>query len=261
MSEEKNAREVSTDPSITTPLLDSEQAAEDYLEEALMCFSAAAAPRVRKSVSDYAHKTTDELEQEIVVTYVLRMLKLNFWKEFNAYKKEKRNFVHARVYNGVMTRQYYHNVVMHSPVRLAWLLRPFPKYEDRASDIIDFGAKRLREALEAKIVYSNGHLDAKATKVILEIVQYFENRTKGRIAHQLNSTTKNYNANVNVNIETNPTDLKELDARLQNVQKQIAQYQGSYLIDSLPPRTVEEIPEELEAELIGEIKADEGIEP
>jgi hypothetical protein len=254
--EEKN-EDPTKDLEVPIPLTMYDSEKDEFLEEMLRCFSPAIEPRMRKAVSDYASKSTEELESEIDVSYALRLLKLSFWKEFNNHKISKRNFVHARVYHGIMTRQYYHNKIMHSPARMAWLMRPFPKYEDRASDIIDFGAKRLREALEAKLIYSNGHLDAKATKVILEIVQYFENRTKGRIAHQLNSTTKNFNANVNVNIETAPTDLKELDERLNNVQKQIAQYQGSYLIQDLPMRSVN-VPEELEAEIIGEMTADEG---
>ena len=102
---------------------------------------------------------------------------------------------------------------------------------------------KLREALGAKLIYPNGYLDAKATKVVLDIAQYFENRTKGRVAHQLKVDTKTQSltANVNIGIKSSPKDLRELDHKLASLRSQIARYEGNELTHNLPEKIVEEM--------------------
>jgi len=173
-----------------------------------------------------------DLEDQLCPTPQLRQIRQSFWEEIARCIHNHDVFHPVNVYKGISSGTYWFEYVCNDPLRFAFVLRPVSLYDKKAPEIVDFGMSRLREALEAKIIYPNGYLDAKATKVILEIVQHFENRIKGTVEQKL----KIQSLSMNVNAEMKVNDKKDIDEKLEALKRKIAQYEGAALTHELPER-------------------------
>lgn len=192
-----------------------------------------------KVPKEYLEMEDAEIEELVQPTKTDRMLRISFWNEIDRLKRgasQNSAYNSTRVWSGICTRQYFYDKFLRNTKKIAFLFHPPTQYNDRALEMIDFGLGRLREALGAKIVYPNGHLDPKATKVILDIVQYFDARMKGTLKQQVAIESKNQTTNVEVNLTGN---LEDLDKQLQNLRQQISLHQGNQLTQGIPERIVD----------------------
>lgn len=228
----------------------------DHKEYALSLLSKVVQEKYKEVSEAQKALSEEQLEEICTFTQMNRLLRLAFWREVDkCIANPTYKFVWRVVANGICTKEGY-TAFTDTPLKIEWLLRRPPSYTDKAEEIISYGTSRLREALTAKLIYPNGYLDAKATKTILDIVNYFENRTKGRIAHSLNvnqrTESKSVNVNVNVSSSGDPKkDLVDLDQKLETLRTQIRGYEQPNPILGLPEPVSDDLMEELRKEDAG----------
>lgn len=217
---------------------------QSKFEYAVSLFGPSVREKIRTLPKELLDMSDEDAEKQLEPNMTDKMLRSAMWREVERVQANPGAvFRVANIYNGICSSAHFYAHICNLEKRLAYIVRPMQTYDDKAGEIVDYGITRLREALQAKLVYPNGYLDAKATKVVLDIVQYFENRTKGRIAHQLkvDSKTQTLTANVNIGVRTSPQDLRDLDSKLKDLRKQIAQYEGDQLTHNLPEKIVHEM--------------------
>lgn len=189
--------------------------------------------RAREKIpQEYLDMTDEMIERRFEITPTDRILRLSFWREVERALAAGEDVMKpVNAYTGVTSNKQFYNV-LNNPHRGAYVLRPPRSYEQQAHEIINKGVSKLREALDANLVYTNGHLDARAAKTILDIVSYFENRVKGTLTQKikLDSTVQTQNISLNVG------NIVDVESKLKEVKAKISQYENSSLIETLPPK-------------------------
>lgn len=195
------------------------------------------AEKFRKIPSEYFEMDFDQLEKEVEPTQVEMMLRRSMWKEIRRVSSEKGTVIRpVNVYSGICSRENF-SLVTQNPKKFAYLLTPPRTYEQNVNHLIDRGMEKLMSVLDAKLVYSNGHMDAKATKTLLDVVAYFESRIKGGIKQKVDINSKNQNLDVQVTVSTN--NMQDLDQKLAKMREDLAVYAGQELVQGLPERVID----------------------
>lgn len=197
-----------------------------------------------KNIPEEYHDMTDEqLENVVRPSQVDRLLKIKFWKEIDRITKEQRETIKVmNVYDGVCSRAYFYNNFLKDEGRVAYFYRKPITYEDMANELIEYGLQRLRnEVLPARIIFEDsGHIDSKGVKVLLELIQYLDLRTKGSVVqkHQVESKS------MHVNVDAKDVGGINIQDEIKKIQMQIAQAKGAQLVEGLPERVVVDVNQE-----------------
>ncbi len=181
----------------------------------------------------------EELEKQFSFTKTDRIIRICLWKEIARAQElnlPKINIV--RMLRGICSEPTFFKHLKND-FKVAYYLRPPQTYESQVGELIDIGVKKLREAFDAKLVYSNGHLDARAAKTLLDILAYFEDRTKGAIEQKIKMDAKMQNSNMNVTV--NFKSMTEVDKKLDELRARLADYASVDLVHTLPQRTVKDV--------------------
>jgi len=190
--------------------------------------------KVEKIPSEYFEMDFDQLEKEVSPSQIDIMLRRSFWREIHRVTKEQGHIIRpVNIYTGVCSRENFYHVTSNLK-KFAYLLTPPRTYEQNVAHIVDHGLEKLMTVLDAKLIYSNGHMDAKATKTLLDVVAYFESRIKGGIKQKMDISSKNQNLDVQVTVSTN--NMQDLDQKLQKMREDLAVYAGQDLVQGLPER-------------------------
>lgn len=205
------------------------------LQLAVSLLTPGLARQYEKIPQTYHEMHEDELRKLAHPTDTEEMLRISFWREVrNCAEKLGEVLSPINVYTGACTKEHFYNYIVSKPEKLALILRPPASYEMKANVILDRGTSRIMEALNAKVVYSNGHMDAKATKTVLDIVAYFDSRTKGAVKQKIEIDSKNQTTTVNVSVSAQK--MTDLDHKLREVKEKLAQFEGQTLVQDLPER-------------------------
>jgi hypothetical protein len=225
----------------TPTLLDLEEHSEHTLNLATKLLTPGLVQKFQKIPEEYFAMSEEDLEKLVSPTKTDEMLRVSFWNEVRRVTEASEiRLKPIKVYDGVCTREHFNSYIVASPLKFAYILRPPPSHKAKSELIISRGTSKLLEALDAKLVYSNGHMDAKATKTVLDIVAYFESRMKGAVTQKVE--TKNLNVEVK-HSTTEASQHKELDQKLLNLRNQIAIFEGQELVQDLPEK-VKDVSEE-----------------
>lgn len=195
------------------------------------------AEKLAKIPPEYFEMELSQLEREVEPTQVEMMLRRAFWVEVRRVSTEKGTVIKpVNIYSGICTKENF-ALVTGNPKKLTYLLTPPRTYEQNVNHLIDRGMEKLMSVLDAKLVYSNGHMDAKATKTLLDVVAYFESRIKGGIKQKMDINSKNQNLDVQVTVSTN--NMQDLDQKLAKMREDLAVYAGQELVQGLPERVID----------------------
>lgn len=203
----------------------------DLVETALNLFTPLYKERYKQIAEKYKDVPDEELEKLVQLSVADRQLRISFWGEVRAAIREGRQGNPANIYAGICTRQNFYTRITKCPERLAWLMRPQKDYVKQAEEIIDYGLSKLRDALNCKVQFNNGHMDTKAVKTMLDILSYFENRTKGPVKQKIQIDSTSMNANVTIDVSNSMDDIER---RIEEARKRVAEYEGKALIQGVP---------------------------
>jgi len=196
--------------------------------------------RYHEVPKEYLEMSDEKLEEQFSFTKTDRMVRICLWKEIARVQELNLPKINiARMLKGICAPQTFFQHLLKNDFRVAYYLRPPQSYESQVGELIDIGVKKLREAFDAKLVYSNGHLDARAAKTLLDILAYFEDRTKGAIEQKIKMDAKMQNSNMNVTV--NFKSMTEVDKKLDELRARLADYASVDLVHTLPQRTVKDV--------------------
>lgn len=204
------------------------------LEVACSLLTTGMKEKLDKIPSEYLGMDLSQLEEMANPTQLDRMLRKSFWKEVERVTSKLGEVLRpVNIYTGICTRENFHYVLL-NPAKFAFLLNPPRSYEKNITHIMEQGVEKLITVLDAKLVYSNGHMDAKATKTLLDVVAYFESRLKGGIKQKVDINSKSQSLDVTVNVSSG--NIKELDQKLAKMREDLAIYDAQDLVHTLPEK-------------------------
>jgi hypothetical protein len=156
--------------------------------------------------SELLGMTQEELEQQRSPGSVDYFLRKNLWKQIDIAKKSGvTELTAASIYQGVCNVTTFHQKVIKTPIRLAWLLINPLSDIDRAEEALSFGLDRVRRDLLTM------PMNEKTAPVILKAIELLWNRVKGPVVQRIEA--KHAHLNMNKPIEaSSPEDIiKKLD--------------------------------------------------
>jgi len=116
-----------------------------------------------------------------------------------------------RIYDGICTRQNFHENLVKNPYRMAWYLQPISSYEDIMAESLYFTLKKVRDEILTMPVTE------KSAPIILKALEYFSNRALGPVIQRIESK------NLNVEMKQPSTmDNEEISQRFSDIQRTLA---------------------------------------
>lgn len=154
---------------------------------------------------------------------LLARLRINFWLEYDSAQKIERNMSISNILRGVTSMDYWNDVVLKDPKKVAYIIVPPKNYLVTMNELLEMGLDRMREILKAPVFDSRGRFDAKAADKIIKVVHAVEARVKGAVVQK----TLNLNAEMPAqrlgieNIDVNSSNLDELEAQIAKVKAKL----------------------------------------
>lgn len=204
----------------------------DLVEVAVKLLGPVYSKKYRELPKELLEATEEELEKLVEPHLTDRKIRISFWSEVRrVVQNAEAVVVPSNIYKGICSKQNFYLRILAKPERLAWVMRPPKDYQKQADEIIDYGLGKLRDALNCKVQFNNGHMDTKAVKVMLDILQYFEARTKGPLKQRVEIESKSMNTNVTIDVNQS---MDEIENRIAEARKRVAEYEGKALIQGVP---------------------------
>lgn len=129
--------------------------------------------------------TDKELRDEIKPTRVDYLLRLSFWKEYEAAVKEKRpQMAVMTVLGRICSKPYFYQKFLEDPYRVAWLVRPVSEYMVEIDAVLFRMTERLWEIADTDFEVENKDgrkvKDPRLMAVVLDAIRMVEARSKGQ---------------------------------------------------------------------------------
>jgi len=146
-------------------------------------------------------------------------IRMKFWDEYDrvhSHATDGRNVGDrvpsmnmTAIYSGICMKEYFYNVYLHKPEKVAWMLCMPSSYTVKMEELLAFGTEQLRDVLELPHceVDKKGVVDLKSinTKLIeikAKIVAMVDQRVKGQVIQTI------HQKNMNLNVSATAADVK-----------------------------------------------------
>ncbi len=195
------------------------------------------------------------LQDEITLTTLIdatqtqKRIKIQFWDEYEAAIKDKRNIFLPNVIFGVCTREYFMEFLTHFADRrgLAWLLMPRPSYSLRVAELIEKGLDQIEQIF---LMTANSKNEIGVRNLQLAALRMLDMRKHGgytqRTENKSLTLTKDLDNNPQSSIPIGEGSIEELEAQVRELESKIAsgKNQNGALLDvshtviaTITPRT------------------------
>lgn len=123
--------------------------------------------------------------QEETPTPTDHRLRLKFWFEYDQVRERGGQVMRMpHVIAGITTPQYFSEVFIKRPEKLAWLLCPPASYLVKTEEGLSFGIDQLRDILEQDHILPNGRVDTKLGELKAKITMMLDARVKGAVVQR-----------------------------------------------------------------------------
>lgn len=165
-------------------------------------------------------------------------LRIAFWMEYDrAIMASDAKMYMPRVHGGVCSSEYFYQVVIRKPEKVAWMLCPPASYTKAMEEALTFGIEKLRDILEFPLYNKKGEPDTKVGELILKAVEKLDIRQKGAIIQRVQ--TMNLHKHVSAPAAPEPQEsMEEVDERLKHLEKRAKEsgLPAAPIIDVTPSR-------------------------
>jgi hypothetical protein len=179
----------------------------------------------------------------------LAQLRIAFWMEYNNAQKAERVMNMKNVYRGVTSLDYWNEVILKDPKKVAYIIVPPKDYLVAMTELLDMGLDSFRDIIKAPLFDNKGRFDSKTADKVIKVVQAIETRLKGAVV----TKTMNLNAEVPAtalgmeHINTNSSNLEELEAQVARVRAKLERTESQKNF---------EVVDAIEGEIVGKTEED-----
>ncbi len=170
-------------------------------------------------------------------------LRVKFWHEYERAHQDGTKMVMSAVYSTICPSEYFYNVYLGRPEKLAWILTPPMEYETRLKALILLSTSQLNEILELPNRDEKGRVNVKILELKAKIHFQLEQRIHGAVVQRLEQKTQTLNihttdkavakmaaANTMEDIQRR---MKELEARERRMLQDTGQ-RGEVIVEPAP---------------------------
>jgi hypothetical protein len=193
--------------------------------------------RLRSAIEDipehFLLMTEAELRNLASPSWKLYQLKQSFWKEFVRAEKEMVTMINTNIYRGIYNKKHYYEVIMNSPIILAWMILPLVEYEDKVSAALHKASDRYDELINMEITTTKKVKDKEAeggfrfveetdprkALVLLQTLKNLEERVKGAALQRQVSITANSPSDGGGDVST--LDMDKIDERMIELERKL----------------------------------------
>lgn len=169
------------------------------------------------------------LRKRIKPTPTDNQLRISFWLEYDRVQREMaKQMEMTSIIRGIISEDYFYNVYVKNPERLAWMLIPPKSYTVKLTDMLEVGLDQLRETLELPHI-EGGKVNTKLLELKLKITAMMDLRLNGAIAQKVQIEQKNMNMNLHLRNTSEELmalgeskNMEELDRKLMELRKRDA---------------------------------------
>lgn len=150
-------------------------------------------------------------------------IRVAFWNEYNYAKDMGKQVSLARVVNGNCSWDYWYNVVLKSPKKLAWILYPPGDYLIFMEEMLHLGLKRMREILKTPAItrkMGKNEIDHKLMDKQMKAFALIDNRVKGAIIQKMQIEQKAMHVHAKVEDKaTVPQSMDQIEEEIKRLTK------------------------------------------
>ena len=168
-------------------------------------------PNVAEAVKNLPEELLNCKPDKLDPTEVDKLLRVSFWREFEDREKQNRPFMISNVIDGICSRPNFYSEVLKTQRRLAYMIRPFVKYDIHLNKLHELGLRRLEEIL------SKENADSKMAAVQVKALEFVNVRLHGSPVQNI----KKLQMNVDVKSEEKLSP-EQLEAKLQEIKEKSA---------------------------------------
>lgn len=202
--------------------------------------------------------TERDLRRRVKPDVTLCQLKMQFWVEYGKALKDERGINAVNVWKGVCAKEYWHDVVMVTPARLAWVVTPPADHMIAMREALDLGIRRLREIVQLPIVITRQvedrktgeirterKLDAAAARLVLQAVAFLREQVHGAVLQRVAIRQETMNLHAMVPPQSgsqalpSPYDTKSIDG-LESIDAQLRALEKNVSAHLSPPAVRDE---------------------
>lgn len=152
----------------------------------------------------------------------MNQIRAAFWLEYNMVQTiQKPHIDPHKVYAGIVSRDYFFNVVLKSKEMMAWMLIPPQQYQAILNEAWTAAMDRMREILDAPLYDKKGHLSTQTANLIIKVFSLLDQRKHGSVVQkQVNVNLTGEQAKEAALAMTN-NSMEALDKRLADLDKKM----------------------------------------
>ena len=169
----------------------------------------------------------DTLRDNIKPTLKLYQIKQNFWVELTAASTDNRKMVMDRVFNGVVSKEYFYRAVLKNPAKMAWIIHPLTTYENRIDaalqrateryeDLVNMDITTVKKRKEGDEWVEYTEVDAKKASVLLSVIKQLEDRKLGVAVQRQVNITKTEDK-----INESPVESSKIDEKIKEIERKL----------------------------------------
>lgn len=136
---------------------------------------------------EFASYSEEELIKASRPNEIDWQLRLNLWKKVKEARLQKRNLTATEVYDGILSKQKFHETFMCNPARVAFVTRPVIPHQELYESLNRRAISKLLEMV------NNMPIEPKYVSQILRIAEAAGNRAYGPVIQKMQIQSRNLN--------------------------------------------------------------------
>lgn len=178
--------------------------------------------RMKKTVEKipHAYRTLDEkaARAKFRPSPAMNQLRASFWVEYNRVQAAQSGQMEmVNIYRGIVSRDYFEDVVCFSKETLAWLFLPPQSYTAVLNEALESAINQLREILDLPTVDKKGKVSTSIANLKIKVFTLLDQRVHGGVVN------KNFNVNLTgdeakaVALAAEGINMEALDKRIETL--------------------------------------------
>lgn len=142
---------------------------------------------------------------DIELTAVDHRLRIKLWDEYHLTQDEQRSAMNLRaIFHGVCSKQFFYQIYLNEPRRLAWLLCQPPEYEVEVKRLHEKASKEMEKILAIDHFNHKGEPNSGLIAKKIQLYKILDDRMKGAVLQKVQVDQRVDQRSLNFNVDKPP---------------------------------------------------------